>query len=78
MTKENTWLPLDQVAKQMGTTELNVLMHIKKNNLQAEEVDGKWFVLQASLNMFLSSPERSATVVTCKTHCCHSGCGSCS
>lgn len=78
MTEEITLLPLDQVAEQMETTELNVLMHIKRNKIKAEEHDGKWFVHQTSLDNFLTSPDRSETVVTCKAHCCHSGCGSCS
>lgn len=78
MTEKNTLLPLNQVAEQMGTTELNVLMHIKRHKLKAEEHYGQWFVDQESLENFLSSPDRSETVVTCKTHCCNSGCGSCS
>ena len=77
MTEKTTLLPLDQVARQMGTTELNVLMHIKRNKLKAEEQNGKWFVHEASLNAFLASPERAETVVSCKVHCCGSACGSC-
>jgi len=75
---ESTLLPLDQAAAQMGTTELNVLMHIKRNKLKAEERGGKWLVHEASLNDFLASADRSDIVVTCKAHCCSSGCGSCS
>ena len=78
MTEKITLLPLDQVAEQMETTELNVLMHIKRNKIKAEEHDGKWFVHPVSLNDFLTSSDRSEAVVTCKTHCCNSGCGSCS
>ncbi len=78
MTEKITLLPLDQAAEQMDTTELNVLMHIKRNKIKAEEHDGKWFVHRTSLDNFLISPDRPETVVTCKTHCCNSGCGSCS
>jgi hypothetical protein len=77
MTEEMTLIPLNQVAEQMGTTELNVLMHIKRNKLKAEEREGEWLVYEASLNDFLASPDRSEIVVTCKAHCCSSSCGSC-
>jgi hypothetical protein len=78
MTEKTTLLPLDHVARKMGTTELNVLMHVKRNRLTAEQQDGKWLVHEASLNDFLASSDRSEILVTCKPHCCNSGCGSCS
>jgi len=72
---ENTLLPISEVAKQMKSTELNVLMHIKRGLIKGEELDGEWFVDQESFSGFLASHSGKADVCE-KKHHCGAGCGS--
>ena len=64
-------LPLSEVAAQLATTELHVLMHIKKGLLEAQEIEGQWFVKRESLAQFQSSdPPDKSSILQCKSHCC--------
>ncbi len=72
---DNTLLSISEVAKQMKSTELNVLMHVKRGLIKGEEVEGEWFVSQASLAEFMDSHAGKADVCE-KKHHCGAGCGS--
>ena len=39
---------LEEVARTLGTTVLNLLMHIKQDRLDGREIDGKWHVTRKS------------------------------
>ena len=66
----NNMLALNEVARKMATTELHVLMHIKKGLIQAQEIEGKWYVEPESLKQFEqnAAPDRSS-IIQCRKHC---------
>ncbi len=75
--KESAFLPLEAAAKQLGTTPLNVLMHIKRQLLVAEDRDGQWYVDPASLSA-LQLNQGGADKSLCRSQCAASGgCKSC-
>jgi len=64
-------LPLSEVAAQLSTTELHVLMHIKKRLLEAQEIEGKWYVKPEILDQFRRcTPPDKSSIIQCKSHCC--------
>ena len=69
-------IDLDEAATRLESTPLNVLMHIKRDLLAGEEIDGSWFVDVASLENFLASREDSPKVNVCESSCSHK-CPSC-
>lgn len=71
------FLPLPLAAQRLGTTPLNVLMHIKRQLLTAEERDGQWFVEVASLQA-LQAAQGTTAKSLCRSQCAASGgCKSC-
>lgn len=74
MTTEK--IPLEEAAVRLGSTPLNVLMHIKRDLLTGEEVDGRWWVDGVSLEKFLASREDATTTNVCQSSCSHN-CPSC-
>ncbi len=72
----NEKIPLSEAATRLGSTPLNVLMHIKRELLAAEEIDGSWFVDSASLEEFLARREEAPQESVCKSSCAHK-CSSC-
>ncbi len=78
MTEQPELLPVADVAKEMKTTPLNVLMHIKRGLLTGEEIDGAWYVPADSLASYLSEQGEAAHGSLCKSHCKHGCSSSCS
>lgn len=71
------FLPLAAAAQRLGTTPLNVLMHIKRQLLLAEERDGQWYVDPASLQALQDAQGETAKSL-CRSQCSSSGgCKSC-
>ncbi len=77
MTLSTDRLTVAEVAKTMKTTEINVMMHIKKQLISAEEIDGTWFVAKGSLMSYLDKTDRPQPNNLCKSSCKRgcSGCG---
>lgn len=74
---ETDQLPLETAARQLGTTPLSVLMHIKRGLLLAEEHDGRWQVDAASLQALRLSLGGAAKSL-CRSQCAAAGnCKSC-
>ena len=73
------WVPAAEAAQAMATTELNVLMHIKRSLLDGREVQGAWYVSSESLAAFREKDGGEKIRVVCKPGCAASkgGCGSC-
>jgi hypothetical protein len=73
------WVPAQGAAQLMGTTELNVLMHIKRGFLKGREEEGAWYVSSESLAAFREKGGGAKAQVVCKTGCAakKGGCGSC-
>ena len=77
--QSGTLVPLGEAARSLETTELNVLMHIKRGLLQGVEmVDGGWQVTVASLAALLAEGAGKKGDVVCPPSCGKGGgCSSC-
>jgi hypothetical protein len=74
---EKKLLDVDEVAIKLGTTPLNVLLYIKRGQLNGEEIEGKWYVESESLKALMSSADVVGSA-PCKPACRHGGgCGGC-
>ena len=72
------FLPIEEAAKELGTTVLSVLMHIKRKLLVAREVDGVWLVSRESLEDFCRDGQGRASLELCRSACAKGGhCSSC-
>lgn len=68
-------VPIEEVAKELGTTVISVLMHIKRKRLIGREVDGAWQVSRESMVHFCQ--ERQGLEL-CRSACAKKGgCSSC-
>lgn len=71
-------IPIEQVAQELGTTVLSVLMHIKRNLLVGHEVDGAWLVTTESLARLALDGHGRQAATLCRSSCSKAGgCGSC-
>jgi hypothetical protein len=69
-----SFVPIAEAATLLETTEMRVLMMLKKNELKGKNVDEAWYVDRASLQL-CGKPKASDIV---KPGCgggCGSGCG---
>ena len=66
------YVVLAEAAQLLETTEMRVLMMLKKNELQGKQVDEAWYVDRASLQ--LCDKPKAADIV--KAGGCGGGCGS--
>ncbi|NJD38241.1 MAG: hypothetical protein FIA89_07945 [Geobacter sp.] len=71
MCTSGTTVLIAEAAALLATTETRVLMMLKKNELQGNQVDGDWFVDKASLQL-CGKPKPSDFRKTG----CGGGCGS--
>lgn len=69
-------IPLSEAASRMGSTPLNVLMHVKRGLLPGEERDGNWFIDRAALEEFLARRAAEPQEPVCQSQCAHK-CSSC-
>lgn len=69
-TKE--WVAVKIAANELGTTPVNLLMHIKNGKIEAEETLDGWRVSVESLNAFKANLEGMEG-----RHICQSGCKGC-
>lgn len=72
-------ISITEVAERMQTTQLNVLMHIKRGLLNGEENNGQWMIDSASLDKLLAKTGGSKAEDVCasgcsKKHACGGGC----
>jgi len=73
----DTSISLEEAAKRMKNTPLNVLMHIKRGLLCGEEINGSWFVEMTSLESYLLKSENSSSGSVCEQKSCAHKCASC-
>lgn len=76
----NSKVDITDVAKLLNTTQLNVLMHIKRGLLRGSEEEGGWMIDQESLDAFLAMSGGVKSEDVCasgcaKKHACGGGCG---
>ena len=67
-------ITVDEVAEELHTTPLRVLMLIKEKALKGELRDGTWLVTRNSLNCFMVSGADLSLQASCHTSCSSSGC----
>jgi hypothetical protein len=71
-------VPIEAVAKELETTVLSVLMHIKRKVLAAQEIDGAWLVSRESLEHFRQPGQGRQSLELCRSATAKKGgCGSC-
>jgi len=71
-------MSLDEAAQTLKTTELNVLMHIKRGLLEGREEEDGWTVSGESLIVFMARHDGHRKVDLCGSGCGRAdGCGSC-
>ncbi len=79
-SSEKDLLSAKEVAQELGTTPLNILLYIKRGQLAGQEIKGKWYVEATSLAA-LKSQAASVGSAPCKPACGHGGhdggCGGC-
>ena len=72
------WTPVAEVAQLLGTTPINVLMHIKRGLLVGREQEGGWLVDPESLTALLQQRDAGALPDLCQSGCSKNhGCQSC-
>jgi hypothetical protein len=72
------FVSIEEVANELGTTVISVLMHIKRNLLAAREIDGAWLVSRESLDQFQLDGQSREGLALCRSACASKGgCGSC-
>lgn len=68
---------LTQAAQLLGTTPMNILMHLKHKLIVGTQVNGEWNIDSHSLHTF-KMENKGKDKTLCKKHSCqHSACGSC-
>ena len=74
----SSWMTLAQAAECLNTTALNVLMHIKRGLLAAEEREDGWRVDPTSLDALLEKRRDGEAPAVCASGCGKThGCQSC-
>lgn len=66
------WVPVKVAAEELGTTTVNLLMHLKNGRIVGEETLDGWRVSIASLKEFQAEAQSGDP-----RHICKSGCGGC-
>ncbi|WP_155890790.1 hypothetical protein [Desulfuromonas sp. TF] len=75
MMQRKEMIGIEEAARQLGSTSLNTLMHIKRGLLKGIEADGAWLVDRRSLEALLEkTADRKTGHVCTRRHAC-SGCG---
>jgi hypothetical protein len=73
------WVPVAVAAQLLGTTPLNVLIHIKRGLLAGVERESGWLVDSESLAALVGRRRAGEVTAVCQSGCGKkaSGCGSC-
>lgn len=70
-------MTVEEVAQELGTTPLNILLYIKRGKLAGQEIEDKWYVDRASLASLKSQDDKVGSA-PCTPACGHGGgCGGC-
>lgn len=79
MSQDQEYCTIDEAASQLGTTPLNILMHLKRGLLAGHEADGGWQIETASVRGLLDKRSQGEKPdVVCASGCAKThGCGGC-
>ena len=69
------YLPAAAAAGQLATTEMKILMLLKKGALKGELIDGSWYVTTASLSCYDPKGTEPESELSCRSSCSASRCG---
>jgi len=80
MGKTAEMIPVEEAARRLQTTQLNVLMHLKRGLLQGVEEDGAWQIDAQSLVELQAKTGGTKAEGVCSSGCsrkhsCGSSCG---
>lgn len=80
MKDEAGFLTLSKTAQLLKTTQVNVLMHVRKGLLEQVEKDGLWYITISSFEAFVSQNGIKKSAAVCASGCaraasCGSSCG---
>lgn len=80
LSQLETTVTLEQAAEFIGTTPMNILMHLKYKLIVGTEANGSWSIDSKSLHAF-KKEHHGKDRTLCKKHTCqhsqNSACGSC-
>jgi len=73
------FISLEETAKILQTTPLNILMHIKRGLLKGTEDDGQWLIERASIDALMEKTggrkaDHVCTSGCARQHACGGGC----
>ena len=68
-------IPAQEAAFELATTQLRVLMLLKRKDLDGTLVDGEWFVSRPSLECCKTHGKDVKVEQGCTSYCSSGGCG---
>ncbi len=68
-------VPIEDAARELGTTHLRVLMLLKHRVLSGSQVDGAWYVERTSLDTLKEEGMPGVEPAGCRASCTASSCG---
>ncbi len=76
MIRNNRFLSLEKSAQLLKTTQVNVLMHVRRGLLEQVELDGEWYITIDSFEAFVSRNGIRKSDEVCAAGCSrHAACG---
>jgi hypothetical protein len=73
--EETQYIPIEEAAREMGTTHLQILMLIRRNLMKGCQVDGEWYVEKSVIASFKGLDMDDKKPGGCRTSCASGGCG---
>ena len=68
------YLPAADVAEQLATTQMKILMLLKEKALAGELINGEWYVTTDSLACYDAHGQDQVKQQGCRTTCTSKGC----
>ena len=73
--EETQYIPIEEAAREMGTTHLQILILIRRNLMKGCQVDGEWYVEKSVIASFKGLDMDDKKTVGCRASCASGGCG---
>jgi hypothetical protein len=69
------YVSIAAVAKELATTEMKILMLLKRQALAGEQIEGDWYITAASLAAYDANAPVAETELSCRSTCTSATCG---
>jgi hypothetical protein len=69
-------IPIEDVARELKTTHLRLLMLIRRDVMKGCQMDGEWYVEKDTIGCFRAYDTDDVKPGGCKGTCASGGCGS--